>query len=115
MASDEQMPPPSNQWTYDRAREIIDAQTKAGWCDDHVPSGAMHAFARYIGEHEEAPVDPCFVIARKLVVETQHNWPDSPWHIQEAEETLAGRRDYTLVVKAAAEGVRRGIEIGGSK
>lgn len=73
------------------------------------------AFARYIAAHEEPPVDPAVVAARKLVVDTQHNYPDSPWHQNEATETLAGRRDNTLVVMAAIEGVRRGIEIGSAK
>lgn len=71
-------------------------------------------FARYIAEHEDAPVDPCVVEGRKLVAETQHDWPESPWHVGEAAETIAGNRDYTLVVKAAIEGVRRGIELGKS-
>lgn len=72
---------------------------------------AINAFARYIAACEEPPVDPIEQAGRQLVADTQHNWPDSPWHMHEAAETLAGRRDYTLVVMAAIEGIRRGMEL----
>lgn len=103
----DQLPP---EWAIERAKEVLSKgdprsiRTLASWI--------YLAFARYIAEHEEPPVDPCVAAGRKLVAETQHNWPESQWHIDEAKETLAGNRDYTLVVKAAIEGVRRGIEIG---
>lgn len=90
-------------WAYDRLGELSPT--------GHTPD-LIDAFARYIAEHEEAPVDPCVVEGRKLVAETQHDWPEIPWHVGEAAETIAGNRDYTLVVQAAIEGVRRGIEIG---
>lgn len=47
----------AEQWAHDRVRQLVDAQTKPGWHDEHTPSGVANAFARYIEEHEEEPVD----------------------------------------------------------
>lgn len=58
----------ADQWALDRVRQLVDAQTKPGWHDDHTPSGVANAFARYIEEHEEAPEDPLYE-ALKAVVE----------------------------------------------
>lgn len=105
------------QWAVERACEAARAEHpgaihyRATCAPDNSGYAAINAFARYIASKEEAPVDPVVVAGRKLVAETQHNWPDSPWHMHEAAETLAGNRDYTLVVKAAIEGVRRGIAL----
>lgn len=109
----EQLPP---YWAYLRTcdeRGSNDRLTKAVYeGSTHSLHPAVKAFARYIAAHEDEPVDPCVEAGRKLVAETQHNFPDSPWHITEAAETIAGNRDCSLVVMAAIEGVRRGIEIG---
>lgn len=51
------------QWAYDRVRELVDAQTKPGWHEEHMLSGAAHAFARYVEEHEDAPMEPRDAIA----------------------------------------------------
>lgn len=106
------------QWAFRRVAKLCSQEPlKTGdvFTEDSVAGweGTI-AFARYIAAHEEPPVDPAVVAGRKLVAETQHNWPESPWHMHEAAETLAGNRDFTLVVKAAIEGVRRGIDLGKS-
>ena len=56
----------TDQWAYDRVRELVDAQTQKGWHDTHTPSGVAHAFARYVFEHEEAP-DPVEVEVARLL------------------------------------------------
>lgn len=72
----------------------------------------MVALARYIAAHEEPPVDPLLIEARELVARTNHDqWPDSPWHLNEAQELRSGGRDFTLVLQAAHNGLRRGIEL----
>lgn len=56
------------QWAYERARQIVDEQTKDGWCAAHVPTGAMNAFARYIAAHEDLPATPRDLIAEAVKV-----------------------------------------------
>lgn len=56
--------------------------------------------------------DPLLIEAREMVaVENHDQWTDSSWHMTEAEELRAGNRDYTLVMKAAYLGIRRGLEL----
>ncbi|MFK4871617.1 hypothetical protein [Novosphingobium sp. ZW T3_23] len=107
----EQLPP---YWAYVRSCELSGGAGIEERLYDHDCAFTKQtlAFARYIAAHEDEPVDPCVEAGRRLVAETQHNFPDSPWHITEAAETIAGNRDCTLIVMAAIEGVRRGIEIG---
>lgn len=110
-----ELPP---DWAIERA--LDQGYRGSGWTANIVKTygeetpliQTVMCFARYIAEHEDAPVDPCVAAGRKLVAETQHDFPDSPWHLNEAAETLAGNRDDNLVVKAAIEGVRRGMELG---
>jgi hypothetical protein len=71
----------------------------------------MAALRALIVEHEEASVNPLLVEAREIVARTQHNWPDSPWHIEQAALCRAGRQDCYLTVMAAYEGLKRGMEL----
>ncbi len=95
------------QWALERARALRDEQMFPG---NMCPMD--NAFALYIAAHETPPVDPIMVKARLLVAETQHNWPDSPWHLNQVARLIAGDEDKSLVVMAAYEGLRRGIELG---
>lgn len=51
-------PAPIPQWAIDRANEL--AQTES----HHYPHGHAMAFARYIAQHEQPPVDPAPEIMR---------------------------------------------------
>ena len=81
-------------WAWDRAKRMIDGQpnTGPGWAKSLAPIGAVRAFARYIAEHEEPPVDPLLIEAEQIV--DKHTY------------THDGLR------YAVAEALRRGIEIG---
>jgi hypothetical protein len=85
----------AEQWAYDRVRQLVDAQTKPGWHDNHTPSGVANAFARYIAEHEDEPEDPLLDEVQNLADELRINLSAMPW----AE-------------KALLAALRRGIEIG---
>lgn len=57
----------AEQWAHDRVRQLVDAQTKPGWHDEHTPSGVANAFARYIEEHEEEPIDQLYEAVKAVV------------------------------------------------
>ena len=85
-------------WAYDRVRQIVDAQTKDGWCEKHLPTGAMNAFARYVEEHEDPPVDHLYA-ALKAVVELGR------YNTREQAQLLRGeleRRGLEVAVKVTA-------------
>lgn len=104
------------KWAAGKARSLADAETTSGDIGDEASLLALAcyraAFARYIASHEEPPVDPLLIEAREIVAQAQHDWPDNPWHLNEAAELRAGNRDYTLVLKGTLAGLRRGVEIG---
>ena len=86
------------QWAIERVHELS-------------ANGITDAFARYIASKEEPPVDPLMVAAREIVATTQHNWPDSPWHLNQVARLRVGAEDKSLVVMAAYEGIKRGMEL----
>jgi hypothetical protein len=58
------------------------------------------------------PVDPLLIEAREIVATSDHDpWPGSPWHVNQAELIRAGRGDDMLVVRAAYNGLKRGMEL----
>lgn len=71
---------------------------------------AIFAFARYIASHEDAPVDPLLVEARKLVSERYSQALNS----DAIRATLAGEDDDTAAVQNCLIALRRGIELGKS-
>lgn len=103
-----------DQWAYDRVRELVDAQTKEGWHDLHMPSGAAHAFARYIAEHEEAPVDPVIAAAREMFIEDRPSIAFEGMHYKHgAGDRLirAGNFDNHFQVLRYIQVLRRGMEL----
>jgi hypothetical protein len=95
----------TDQWAYDRVRKIVDAQTKPGWHDEHTPSGVAHAFARYVSEHESAPVDPLLIEARKLLAD----YAPPEWSREEIEAGCCDEQPGAVQLLSA---LRRGVEIG---
>lgn len=67
----------------------------------------VHGFARYIAEHEEPPVDPMLVEARKVAARAYQNCRDHDM----AKLALNGDLDGKYEVVCALEGLRRGIEL----
>lgn len=101
------------KWAAERAVELVDQEAPhrftvaAGWVG--CPSNpTITAFARYIAEHEQPPVDPLLVEARKIIA--KHFERDGL--SSAARDARAGKSDHVAAVKAAYEALRRGIEIG---
>lgn len=65
-------------WAKERARELVNARCvmdtyPTGSVAPHNP--AIYAFAQYIAEHEEPPVDPLLIEAQNLALE----WYSDPY------------------------------------
>lgn len=105
----------TDQWAYDRVRQIVDAQTKPGWADDNMPTGVSHAFARYVSEHEEPP----FADMVKDILRDQYPHirstdgkllaGEGPGRV---EDILKGKGAAYWEMKLALAALKRGIEIG---
>jgi hypothetical protein len=92
------------QWAKDRACEIAKASgvTPGGARDADFAWG--RAFARYIAEHEEPPVDPLLVEAREIAAKARPDY---------AEGYLSGGYDTSSTeIRTALLALRRGIERG---
>ncbi|WP_324695442.1 hypothetical protein [Novosphingobium sp. RL4] len=104
----EQLPP---EWAIERAIELGDnppsPNVKQVVESPHAYHGYI-AFARYIAEHEEAPVDPLLIEARALVA-ARYN--DS-FGAEHKAATLAGEDDSSEPIRNCLIALRRGIEIG---
>ena len=85
------------QWAIDRALSY-----GPGW---------KTAFARYIAEHEQPPVDPLLVEARRIVAETWRRVGSKSY----ADRVEEGLCDDGIYVPIALTAIRRGIEIGATK
>lgn len=88
------------QWAWEMARRLRDEE------QERTPSLCPmdRAFAAYILAHEEPPVDPLLIEARKLAsVDGDH-----PLWI---ERLNSGQADDDYRVVTALKGIRRGIEI----
>ena len=55
------------EWAHRRATELVNKQKVISY-----PPAYMEAFARYISEHEEPPVDP--VVALDEVIRLRFQW-----------------------------------------
>ncbi len=87
------------EWAFNRAKVLAkDEAFDGGYTRTH------QAFARYIAEHEEPPVDPILLEARKIVAE--HCLLETSKRC-----VMSGERDSWLSVKAAIDALKRGIEI----
>lgn len=94
------MPP---DWAIERALAMSATGTKLDDVKRHWPGHATAlAFARYIAEHEEPPVDPLLVEARQIA---------APDYGTGSEKIIRGERDNCSGVKIALQALRRGIEI----
>ncbi|MDE2107438.1 MAG: hypothetical protein KGL39_60135 [Patescibacteria group bacterium] len=97
------------QWAVERAFNLAN-KAGANWTTfgKMLEGRTGEAFARYIAEHEEPPVDPLLIEARKIVEFTVH------WSPQTDRDLQSGKNDQTSEVKIALAALKRGIEIGKS-
>lgn len=73
---------------------------------------AILAFARYVMTKEEAPIDPDLIAAREVVCGYHHDkHPESPWHMEMAEQVRSGDRDGGPVMLVAYHAIKRGREL----
>jgi hypothetical protein len=57
------------------------------------------------------PVDPDLVEAREMVARSHDVWPDSAWHVGQAENARAGILDGCFRVSDTLAGIKRGREL----
>jgi hypothetical protein len=108
------------EWAVKRANDLTSEAMKDGsW----LPIGghASAAFARYIAEHEEPPVDPLLIEARKLFAEDHRNGLIALAHPLGScilksgageDLILEGNYDHRREVSRYLAALRRGIELG---
>ena len=105
MASDE-IP----QWVKTRIMALCN-EVKPGWldeADDLNPTfPSVAAFARYIAEHEEPPVDPDLIEARKLVAGKYQSIRDHDY----AGWVNSGQKDDSSEVRLILSAIKRGREL----
>ena len=98
------------QWARERAAELANKESDdACFTAAYVAAAYLgEAFARYIAQHEEPPVDPLLIEAREIVAKFYegNGGPIS------SENFRAGKLDTTPLARVTLEGLRRGIELG---
>lgn len=98
-------------WAYDRVNQLRADFTG----DSYNPTLAADyadlkgAFARYVAEHEEPPVEPLLIEARKLCDDAY------PMRSAVGGSFINGGGDGTISMRLALEALKRGIEIGKSQ
>lgn len=94
-------------WARRKAIEKINAERDAGywsWRQDH-SRPVVVAFARYIAEHEEAPVDPLLIEARGIA--ERRGWISAI----SLPSLRSGEFDGADTVQALYEALKRGMEL----
>ena len=86
-----------SEWSYPGTRGIIRAEV---FSNPSYP--ACIAFARYIAEHEEPPVDPLLIEAREIAAGFKHYEP---------EDVLAGQLDHSVALQMTLAALKRGMEL----
>lgn len=84
------------------SRCIVARNRDMAWCK------AIEAFARYIAKHEQPPIDPLLIEARKLVAAR-------PNCREYAEGVMCGEEDEHPSVQNALIALRRGLELARTK
>ena len=90
------------EWAAKKAAELMNAEAgNSAWHAREVNSfSAFRAFARYIAEHETAPVDPDVLAVREILAEA------SPSETV-AAEFFDGERDGDMAFALAVSAYRR--------
>lgn len=92
------------QWAKERAIGLMDFEAKAAvpWTFKNVPGAAVDAFARYIAQHEQPPVDPDLVKAREICGQVAEEWLND----EALEEYRLGRYDDDPEVQFALSALK---------
>lgn len=109
------------EWAWERAEVLCKAErSSTDWWTPNRDFPSVSALARYIAQHEEPPVDPLLIEARKLYADAHRA---GRFHLQlpgavakygaAEKQILAGDFDYRLEDTLAA--LRRGIELAKSE
>ena len=108
----------SPQWAKERALEEV-RKVAPNHCyrvEDVHTTYAPHliAFARYIAEHEEPPVDSLLIEARRIAYDIRKKTltTELDGHKTVAANILVGNYDDHQLVVASLTALRRGIELG---
>jgi len=97
------------EWAVKRATDLTSEAMKDGsW----LPIGghASAAFARYIAEHEEPPVDPLLIEAREIAAAAIEAVPGE-WSRHPPDSYRAGEHDDEPGLKAIVTALKRGMEL----
>lgn len=99
------------QWALERAAELAnkEAGVTGGFTAAYMTEADLgRAFACYIAQHEEPPVDPMLIEAREIAAKHY----DEQGNSRAAKTCRGGYCDTTGTLQMIAEGLRRGIELG---
>jgi len=103
------------QWAYERVSRLQDDFSGASY---YVSLSASYAdlkgaFALYISQHEEPPVDPLLIEAREIAISESYGGR-ARWAEAWREKIMRGDDDREDRVKVALAALKRGIELGKS-
>ena len=97
------------QWALVRALSLAEScwtlEEAKNWLESNHYGEALAAFARYIAEHEEPPVDPLLIIAREIVADE-----DASRTLNQTQAILEGHAGQSKV-NIALTALRRGMEL----
>jgi hypothetical protein len=100
------------EWAKQRACDLANAGGNANWTfwtlDEVGVFGSLAAFARYIAEKEQPPVDPLLLEAREILAQ----YYDRQKMLGVAQGYREGLNDKGLVDSHCYRALKRGIEIG---
>jgi hypothetical protein len=106
------------EWAKQRACELANAV--GDWAVPVKWGQAQHyalgqAFARYIAEHEEPPVDPLLIEAREIVAQWYADNPKMGGGTREPTRIRAGEIDAGAEVTQTIVALKRGMELAGER
>jgi len=99
------------QWALERAAQLAnkEAGVTGGFTAAYMTEADLgRAFARYIAQHEQPPVDPLLIEAREIAAK----YYDGVCRYNTAEACRNGKWDGAPSVQLALAALRRGIELG---
>lgn len=102
------------EWAYDRLGAIVgDRSYATAVANDPKVMNIGHAFARYIAEHEEPPVDPLLVEARQIAGDAMasHETFGQTYSTGSIHCVRTGNDDGSIFVRTALNALRRGTEL----
>jgi hypothetical protein len=101
------------QWAKERACELANSMKPLSvlWIVEDIPAAStLTALARYIAAHEEPPVDPLLIEARKLAADIAMERGANRDVVDHYETAKATDPEISRVIRV----LRRGIELGKS-